>query len=200
MKTVADIKFIKSCKTANVIPTFADVNLSTQYGACKLKKGIPRIIMENVSQCKHTEKKKVRKEILELDKKLWLCLSIVIYHTLLHQINIAVKSRLKAISKRHAKKLTMFNNRQNKAECQDPKRVPKNVAHNFSSYTLSNDELIPLSYGLDHQIPISNNRSNISTEFEYFYQNLVNDISNIPEVQLSQVKLNLETLVRNIAE
>ena len=200
MKRVADIKFIKSCQTANVIPTFANVNLSTQYGACKLKKGIPRIIMENVSQCKHTEKKKVRKEILELDKKLWLSLSIVIYHTLLHQINIAVKSRLKAISKRHAKKLTMFNNRQNKAECQDPKRVPKNVAHNFSSYTLSNDELIPLSYGLDHQIPISNNISNISTEFEYFYQNLLNDISNIPEVQLSQVKLNLETLVRNIAE
>ena len=70
MKTVADIKFIKSCKTADVIQTFANVNLWTQYGTCKLKKGIPRIIMENVSQCKHTEKKKVRKEILELDKKL----------------------------------------------------------------------------------------------------------------------------------
>ena len=38
MKTVADIKFIKSCKTVNVIPKFANVNLSTQYGSYKLKK------------------------------------------------------------------------------------------------------------------------------------------------------------------
>ena len=27
MKTVADIKFIKSCKIANIMPTFANVNL-----------------------------------------------------------------------------------------------------------------------------------------------------------------------------
>ena len=81
MKTAADIKFIKSCKIANAIPTFANVNLSTQYGSYKLKKRIARIIMENELQCKHTEKKKVRKEILQLDKKLRLCLNIVIYHT-----------------------------------------------------------------------------------------------------------------------
>ena len=81
MKTVADIKFIKSCKTSNVIPTFGNVNLSTQYGSYKLKKRIARIIIDNELQCKHTEKKKVRKEILQLDKKLRLCLNIVIYHT-----------------------------------------------------------------------------------------------------------------------
>ena len=71
-----------------------------------------------------------------------------------YHINIAVKSRLKAISKRHTKKLTKFNNRQNKTERLEPKRIPKNVVHNFLSYTLSNVELVALSYGLDHQIPI----------------------------------------------
>ena len=121
MKTLANIKFIKLCETSNVIPTFANVNLSTQYGSYKLKKHIARIIMENELQCKHTEKKKVRKEILQLDKKLRLCLNIVTRHTLLHQINIAVKSRLKAISKRHTKKLTKFNHRQNETEGQEPK-------------------------------------------------------------------------------
>ena len=115
MKAVADIKFIKLCKTTNVIPTFANVNLSTQYGSYKLKKRIARI-MENELQCEHMEKKKVRKEILQIDKKLRLCLNIIIYHTLLHPISIAAKSRLKAISKRHAKKLTKFSNRQNKTE------------------------------------------------------------------------------------
>ena len=57
MKTVADIKFIKSCKTSNVIPTFGNVNLSTQYGSYKLKKRIARIIIENKLHCKHTETK-----------------------------------------------------------------------------------------------------------------------------------------------
>ena len=195
MKTVADIKFIKSCKTSNVIPTFGNVNLSTQYGSYKLKKRIARIIMENELQCKHTEKKKVRKEILQLDKKLRLSLNIVIYHTLLHQISIAAKSRLKAIGKRHAKKLTKFNNRQNKTECQEPKRILKNIVHNFSSDMLASDELVAFSHGLDHQIPIRNNRSNITTEFEYFYQNLLNHISHIPEVQLSQIKTNKTSLM-----
>ena len=147
--------------------------------------------MENELQCKNTEKKKVRKEILQLDKKLRLSLNIVIYHTLLHQISIAAKSRLKAIGKRHAKKLTKFNNRQNKTECQEPKRILKNIVHNFSSDMLASDELVAFSHGLDHQIPIRNNRSNITTEFEYFYQNLLNHISHIPEVQLSQVKAKL---------
>ena len=71
-------------QNANVIPIFANANLSTRYGSYKLKKRIARIIMENELQCKHTEKKEIKKEILQLDKKLRFCLNIVIYHTLLH--------------------------------------------------------------------------------------------------------------------
>ena len=56
---------------------------------------------------------------------------------------------------------------------------------------LSNDELVALSYRLDHQIPIRNNRSNITTEFKYFYQDLLNEISHVPDVQLCQVKIKL---------
>ena len=96
-------------------------------------------------------------------------MSIVIYHTLLHKINIAIKSRPKAINKRHDKKLTKFNNRQNKAERQEPKQIPKNIVHNFSLYTPSSGDMVALSYGLDNQILIRNNRSNITSKFEYFY-------------------------------
>ena len=94
MKTVADTKFIKSCKSTNVIPTIASINISTQYGSYKLKKHITRIIMENELQCKHKGKRKVKTEMLQLDKKLRLCLNIVVCHTSLLQINIVVKSRL----------------------------------------------------------------------------------------------------------
>ena len=54
--------------------------------------------MENGLQCKHQERK-LKKETLQLQKKLRLRLNMVIYHTLLHQRNIVVKSKLKAISK-----------------------------------------------------------------------------------------------------
>ena len=124
-------------------------------------------------------------------------MSIVIYHTLLHKINIVVKSRPKAINKRHAKKLTKFNNRQNKTERQEPKQIPKNIVHNFSSYTLSNGDMVALSHGLDHQILIRNNRSNITSEFEYFYLMTYHIYL---KFNLVREKLNLETLVRNIAE
>ena len=95
MKTGAGVKFIKFCKTSNDISTFANVNLSSHYGSYKLKKHIARIITENKLQCKHQEKKKLKQEIVQLDKKLTLCLNMVIYHNLLHQTNIAVKTRLK---------------------------------------------------------------------------------------------------------
>ena len=51
--------------------------------------------------------------------------------------------------------------------------------------------MVALSYGLDHKIPICNNRNNTRIEFEYFYQNLLNEISHIPEVQLRKVKTKL---------
>ena len=54
--------------------------------------------MENGLQCKHQERK-LKNETLQLHKKLRLCMNMVIYHTLLHQRNIAVKSKLKATSK-----------------------------------------------------------------------------------------------------
>ena len=114
------------------------------------------------------QEKKVKKEILQLDKRLRLCLNIVIYHTLLYQINITLKSILKALSEQRLPKLPKINNRQNKTERQGPKWIPKNVVNNFSSHTLSSDELVALSYGLNHQIPIRNNISDTTTEFEFF--------------------------------
>ena len=67
------------------------------------------------------QEKKVKKEILQLDKRLRLCLNIVIYHTLLYQINITLKSILKALSEQRLPKLPKINNRQNKTERQGPK-------------------------------------------------------------------------------
>ena len=58
---------------------------------------------------KHLEKRKLKKEIKKICIELKMNLSLIILNTVLHQIRVAVKSRLKNISKRHENKL--FNMR-----------------------------------------------------------------------------------------
>ena len=91
MKTQADIIFIKRCKVENLIPTFVKVNLSIKAGSYKLKKRIARIVMESEMQAKHREKKTLQKDIRPLNI-LKTSLNLIIYNTLIHQINIAIKS------------------------------------------------------------------------------------------------------------
>ena len=46
MKILADIKFIKSCITKHIIPTFAKVRLSLKHNNYKLKLHTARLIIE----------------------------------------------------------------------------------------------------------------------------------------------------------
>ena len=53
-----------------------------------------------------------------------------------------------------------------------------------------------LSYDLDTHIPANTNSNTIATKFELFFQNLLRDISIIPECELSKIK----TKLRNACE
>ena len=72
----------------------------------------------------------------------------------------------------------------------------KSIVHNFSLYNLTQKEHEALSYGLDYHIPRNSNRNNIKTELESFFQNLLYDLSDMPENEISKVK----TKLRNICE
>ena len=67
------------------------------------------------------------------------------------------------------------------------------TVHNFSSYQLSDDKLAAFSYVLYHHIPNKLNCNRIHTEFEQFYQNLVNGISHIPDDNLTRLKSKLRS-------
>ena len=77
MKVQADIKFIKSSKQGNLIPTFANIKLSLKHSNNKLKKRISRIVLETEIQNKHRENKSFKKEIRQkccyLKKYTWNC-------------------------------------------------------------------------------------------------------------------------------
>ena len=82
-----------------------------------------------------------------------IALPLLVYTTLLHKINVTVKSRVKPTAKRHWKKLSKFRKRHQKSDIKSCIQVSKNTIHNFSSYTLSDDEIMELNYGLDQHIP-----------------------------------------------
>ena len=195
-RVILDLKFIKTCKKEELVSTFANVRLSVKHGSAKLKKRTSRIIMESKMQVKYQENKKLKQEIKALNTQLKIVLPTLVYTTLLHRINVAVKRRIKSIAKRHERKLSKFRKHQHKSDFKRRIEVSKNAIHNFSSYTLSDDEIMALNYGLDQHIPYTMNYNSINTEFELSYQNILRDISHIPEQNLAHV----ETKFQNTCE
>ena len=81
-------------------------------------------------------KKRLKSEIRKISIQLKLCLSSLVYNTLLRKINIAVKSRLIAISFKQRKKLMNLQNKQQEHNKRAAVYVTKGVVHNFFSYKL----------------------------------------------------------------
>ena len=105
-------------------------------------------------QNKHKEKRNLKKGILETSSQLKRCLTSIIYITLLHQINKAIKGEIKTVSARHLKKLEKLHLRQNNVSPRKNNLIYlKHTICNMSSYQLTHEEERALSYGLDHHIP-----------------------------------------------
>ena len=65
-KVSTDIRYIRTCEKEQLIPTFARVNISLKDVSFKLRKKIATIIIEAEIQNKHSEKRKLRKEIRKI--------------------------------------------------------------------------------------------------------------------------------------
>ena len=138
---------------------------------------------------KHRENKKLKKKLTILNNELKTRLNIVLYNTLIHKANIAIKSRFKSIRLLHKNKLIKFRKSQqkyNKSTTQ--KELVRKMVHNFSSHEFSHEELNALSYGLNHHIPTKANKNAVSTELEHVFQKVLKDISNILENGLRYIK------------
>ena len=64
----------------------------------------------------------------------------------------------------------------------------RSTVHNYSSYNLSIEEHKALWCGLDQHNPTTLSRNSLHMQFEYFYQNIKNDISHLSEDDV--IKLN----------
>ena len=104
MNTILDIKFLKQCKQEQLLSAFANVRLSTKGSNIKLKH-VARIIIEDELQYNYQHKKKLKNEIKNLSIQLKFSFSTILYSALLLKINIVIKSRSIAISRKHKNKI-----------------------------------------------------------------------------------------------
>ena len=142
--------------------------------------------MEAELQNKYIEGKKTKKELRSISVNLRTTLGLTLFNAIIKKTNVAMKSRIKAITYRHEKKLQQYY-----VNTKIKQHPVKQIIHNFSSYFLSRDEEIAPSYGLDQHILSNLNKTDTDAEFEQFYHGLLKDISNIPEENLSTSKRKL---------
>ena len=157
-------------------------------------RGYQKLVIEVELQNKHIECKKTKKELRSISVKLRTTLGFILFNAILKKTNIAMKSRIKAITYPHEKKLKNLRKlQQNYVNTKTKQHPIKQIIHNFSLYVLSRDEKIALSYRLDQHVPSNLNKTDIEPEFEQFYHGLLKDISNIPEENLSTLKTKLRS-------
>ena len=114
MKLKADIIYTKSCKKEKLIPTFAKVNLALKSGGFKIKKKIAKLVMETEIQGKQHHIRKIRKDIRSLAMSLKSTLGVFLFNTVTRQAEVAIRSRLLSIKKKHHKKINnLRNNKRN---------------------------------------------------------------------------------------
>ena len=80
-----------------------------------------------------------------------------------------------------------------------PKLVKRTI-HNFSSYLLTREEQIVLSYGLEKHIRDSTNKSLIYTKFEHIYQNLLKNIKDLLEANRCRIKTKMRKTCEKYSE
>ena len=96
-----------------------------------------------------------------------------------------MRRKIQAWRKTHDKKL---KNLFNKEESSQKRKAPRNIVHNFSSYTLTAEETHILTYGLDHHIESKMNGNEIKTEFEAMFYQLDKQFKDLPASEKDTMK------------
>ena len=156
---------------------------------------IARAVMETEIQNKHDQKRKIKKQIGDIKFQLNSTLTLILYNTLLHRRNVAVKCRVKATTNRHLNKLgNLRNKRFTYSSNSNHISFIKNTVSNTSSYPLTEDEYNTLAFGLDQHIPTRTNNNIIDTKCELYFQSINRYANDIPDNKISHFKTRLRKI------
>ena len=113
-KISEDINFIQTCKKEDLLPTFAKVKLVIKSGNKRIQQKIARIIMNTELQQKHREKRKLKREIIQLSMKLKAQIGLVLFNGVIYSLEKSIKQKFVTVTKRHEKKLVKLRQGKNK--------------------------------------------------------------------------------------
>ena len=76
-------------------------------------------------------------------------------------------------------------------------RIVKNIIHNFSSFKLTPEEELALSFSLDDHIPTKQNDVKIKTEFESFYYQILKHTNQLDQRRQDKLKSKMRRTCEN---
>ena len=192
-KLLLDLQFLLTCKKETLVPIFARPKLSIE-GNLKMKKRIAKIIIETELKRKHRMKHELKNEIERLSSSLRGTLTWLLFNTMRNKIRALVSIRRRKWQTTHERKLNAL-----REETPPPPTtrsrvhpIARSVVHNFSSYTLSDDEYRLLSFSLDHYIPGRDVGKRTQVEFERFYQEILDHTGHLSHLA-EREKIELKT-------
>ena len=110
-------------------------------------------------------------------------------------VNKGIRREKQTWRKTHDKKLKNLFNKEE--ESRQQRKVPRNIVHNFSSYTLTPEETHILTYGLDHHIEAKMDSNDIKTEFEAMFYQLDKQFKDLPTSEKDTMKSKIRRTCEN---
>ena len=109
----------------------------------------------------------------------------------MYHLDRSLKLKTSLVSERHKRILSKLRNQAKLASRKNSAIFICQTVLNFSSYHFTKEEEKALSFGLEERILRGLNRSKLFTEFEILYQNMLNDLPNLPEHDMMALKTQL---------
>jgi hypothetical protein len=195
-KIKSDIQFLMTCKRNKLTPVFAKPKISIKMKATvrwKITETIINTEMQNQRRKQSRLKEKLRRSTEELRSTL----GFITFHAFNFVTNKEIKRKKKTWRKTHDQKLKNLFNKKQDNDAKGKRKPPRNIVHNFSTYTLTPEEEHILTFGLDHHIESKLDDNSIKTEFEAMYYHLDKHFKDLPTNEKDMLKSKIRRTCEN---
>ena len=193
-KIKCDIRFLTTCKRNKLTPVFAKPKISIKMKA-SIRLKIAETIINTELKNQRRKESRLKNEIRRSTEELKSMVGFITFCTFNHVVNKGIRRKKQTWRNTHDKKLKNLFNKEE--ESRQQRKVPRNIVHNFSSYTLTPEETHILTYGLDHHIEAKMDSNDIKTEFEAMFYQLDKQFKDLPASEKDTMKSKIRRTCEN---
>ena len=193
-KIKCDIRFLTTCKRNKLTPVFAKPKISIKMKA-SIRWKIAETIINTELKNQRRKESRLKNEIRRSTEELKSMVGFITFCRFNHVVNKGIRRKKQTWRNTHDKKLKNLFNKEE--ESRQQRKVPRNIVHNFSSYTLTPEETHILTYGLDHHIEAKMDSNDIKTEFEAMFYQLDKQFKDLPASEKDTMKSKIRRTCEN---